>query len=66
MLVTLFGIAMDVRDVQWEKALLPMLVTVFGIETEVNIESSNADAPISVSTLPEAKVMLVALVAKKA
>ena len=43
-----------------------MVVTVFGIEIEVNIESSNADEPISVSTLPEAKVMLVALVAKKA
>ena len=35
MLVTLFGIMMEVSPLQLEKASLPMFVTPFGMETEV-------------------------------
>ena len=35
MLVTEFGIVMEVRAMQRRKALFPMLVTLFGIVTEV-------------------------------
>jgi len=36
MLVTLFGIVTEVREVQSSNALSPMLVTLFGIVIEVN------------------------------
>ena len=38
MLVTLLGIAMEVKEEQSEKALLPMFVTLLGIVMEVKEE----------------------------
>ena len=37
MLVTLLGMVMEVKLVQFSKALLPMLVTLLGMVTEVNL-----------------------------
>jgi hypothetical protein len=39
-LVTLFGMLMDVRDEQFWKAALPILVTLLPMTTEVRLEQS--------------------------
>jgi hypothetical protein len=47
MVLTLSGIVMLVRLVQWENALSPMLVTLSGIVTALNLDDLlNADSPI--------------------
>ena len=58
MLVTLFGMVMEVRLVQPRKALLPMLVTLFGMVTEVRpLQPEKAEPPMLV-TLPGMVVFL--------
>ncbi len=37
MFVTDFGIVIDVRPLQWSKADSPMLVTEFGMDTDVRL-----------------------------
>ena len=52
MLVTLFGIVIEVKPVQPENALPPMLVTLLGIVTEVKaVQSENVQSPMLVTPL---------------
>ena len=44
MLVTLLGMVTDVREVQPEKALSPMLVTLFGIWVFLQANSKQSDS----------------------
>ena len=49
MFVTLFGIVIEVRPVQREKAECPILVTLFGIVIEVSPVPRKAAYPILVT-----------------
>jgi hypothetical protein len=52
MLVTLFGMVMEVRPVQDSNAELPMLVTLLGMVMEVRpVQQLNAPSPILVTLL---------------
>ena len=57
MLVTLFGISIDVRFVQPENAAFPMLVTPSGISIDVRpVQPWKASSPIFVTKLPNSTV----------
>jgi hypothetical protein len=50
MLVTLLGIVIEVKDLQPEKARLPILVTLLGIVIEVKEEHSRKALPPILAT----------------
>ena len=59
MVVTLFGIVMAVREVQYKNALSPMAVTLVGMVTLVSeVQLLNALLPMAV-TLPSFGITLV-------
>ena len=47
--MTLFGMVIDVKEEQWEKAHLPIFVTLSGMVTENKEQRENAPSPIIVT-----------------